>query len=110
MIQNKLRNLKRVTAIVIKPSYIDNTNTIDKIELGLKVGHVGYPHINMENDVLSIVEKQEEFFLLYEEKQEERTDLKWCNDLYDSAYLRTINTRPLKLKEWYQKLSNKTFW
>ena len=107
MIQNKLRSLKRVTATVIKPNYTENS--LYDIELGLKVGRVGYPHIDMENDVLSIVERQEGVF--YEEKHEEGTVIRWCSETVAPAtYLRTTDTRPLKLKEWYQKLSNKSFW
>ncbi len=107
MIQNRLRNLKMVTAIVIKPSYSDNS--IDCMKLGLKVGHVGYPHINMERDVLIFLEYQEGEF--YDEKHEESTLLVWSGDLATPfTALRTINYRPLKLMEWYQKLANESFW
>ncbi|KKM17372.1 hypothetical protein LCGC14_1676450 [marine sediment metagenome] len=112
LIQNKLRSLKRITATVIKPEYTEYRNIqspIKYIELGLKVGPLGYPHYNIENDVLSIVEYQKGEF--YDEKQEERTELRWCSRVVAPAtYMRTIDTHPLKLMEWYQKLVNKKFW
>ncbi len=58
MIQNRLRSLKRVTAIVIRPSESDSK--IDYISLGLKVGHIGYPHIDMEREVVIFEEYQED--------------------------------------------------
>ncbi|KKM66431.1 hypothetical protein LCGC14_1481250 [marine sediment metagenome] len=113
LIQNKLRNLKRVTATVIKPEYMEYRNIqspITSIELGLKVGPLGFPHYTMEKDVLSIVEYQEGEF--DEVKQEKCTEIRWFSgdNTLVAIYLRTINTRPLKLKEWYQKLANTSFW
>jgi hypothetical protein len=107
VIENKLRYNRFVGAVVIQPLILENG--IRNIDLGLKVGHIdrtreGY--LDMQKDVLIFSEYQKF------EEQEERTDLIWSSDLYSLQYiyLRTNNTRPLKLLEWYQKKSNKTFW
>lgn len=106
-LQNILRSLERVTSTVIKSDESDSK--ISYISLGLKVGHIGYPHFDMERDVLIFEEYQEGEF--YEERQRERTILVWINSLYTGYInLRRTDSRPLKLMEWYQKLTNKSFW
>ena len=115
LLQNKLRSLKRVTAIVLKPYYFDlslsnSLDMLDMIELGLKVGQVEYPNVNLDKDVLSITEYLERVEEETERKIEAETYIRWCKGGGPAIYLRVTNNRPLKLKEWYEKLSNKSFW
>lgn len=116
LIQNKLKSITRVTAIVLKPYYLDfslnnSLDMIDMIELGLKVGQVEYPYINIKEDVLSFVEYQERVEEETEEKIKAETEIRWSSRIGGMAvYLRNTKNRPLKLKEWYEKLSNKSFW